>query len=125
MTVYQSHNVSLFLSFRVRIVLQSASHRRTKWQYTSLIMFLYFFHQGSDSVTECITEENKVAVYQSHNVSFFLSSRVPTVLQSASQRRIKWQYTSLIMFLYFFHLGFRQCYRVYHRGEQSCSIPVS
>ena len=106
MTVYQSHNVSLFLSFRVRIVLQSASHRRTKWQYTSLIMFLYFFHQGSDSVTECITEENKVAVYQSHNVSFFLSSRVPTVLQSVSQRRIKWQYTSLIMFLYFFHLGF-------------------
>ena len=49
MSVYQSHNVSLFLSSR------------------------------SDSVTECITEENKVAVYQSHKVSLFLSFRVPTV----------------------------------------------
>ena len=77
MAVYQSHNGSLFLSFRVLTVLQSASQRRIKWQYTSLIMFLYF-----------------------------LSFRVPTVLQSVSQRRIKWQYTSLIMSLYFFHLGF-------------------
>ena len=66
-----------------------------------------------------------MAVYQSHNVSLFLSSRVLTVLQSVSQRRIKWQYTSLIMFLYFFHLGFRQCNRVHHREEQSGSIPVS
>ena len=66
-----------------------------------------------------------MAVYQSHNVSLFLTFRVPTVLQSVSQRRTKWQYTSLIMFLDFFHLGFGQCYRVYHRGEQSGSIPVS
>ena len=58
-----------------------------------------------------------MAVYQSHNVSLFLSFRVPTVLQSVSQRRTKWQYTSLIMFLDFFYLGFGQCYRVYHRGE--------
>ena len=69
MAVYQSHNVSLFISFRVLTVLQSASQRRIKWQ----------------------------SVYQSHNVSLFLSFRVPTVLQSASQRRIKWQYTSLII----------------------------
>ena len=58
-----------------------------------------------------------MALYQSHNVSLFFSFRVRIVLQSVSQRRIKWQYTSLIMFLYFFDLGFRQCYRVYHRGE--------
>ena len=58
-----------------------------------------------------------MTVYQSHNVSLFLSFRVPTVLQSVSQRRIKWQYTSLIMFLYFFPLGFGQCNRVHHRGE--------
>ena len=44
--VYQSHNVSLFLSFRVPTVLQSVSQRRIKWQYTCLIMFLYFFHLG-------------------------------------------------------------------------------
>ena len=88
MAVYQSHNVSLFLSFRVLTVLQSVSQRRIKWQYTSLIMFL-----------------------------LFLSFRVLTVLQSVSQRRTKWQYTSLKLFLYFFHLGFGQCNRAYHRGE--------
>ena len=58
-----------------------------------------------------------MAVYQSHNVSLFLSFKVLTVLLSVSQRRIKWQYTSLIIFPCFFPLGFRQCYRVHHRGE--------